>query len=535
MSKRPRAASGTLRHLKLQAKRLLEAARAAEPAALRRFNVLGHRLGGPRAAIRLADAQLAIAREWGLPSWAKLKLRAAELDLAGAEAGKRLNALVDAMCAWGWDHASAAAAPLAEALLAPATRETQDDFLVACLAGEAEAVRRMLDADPDLARRALAPRGWSAILYVSYCVLLRQSGRRASAILEVAQLLLARGADPNSGYTSENRDAKANPPFTALYASIAVSKSLELARLLLEAGANPTDSQSMYHAAERWDIDALELLHVHGVSRDELSYCLFHKLDIRHEEGIRWFLDHGAKPDQRHPRCQENFLHWAIKRGCSTTVIEWLIVHGVDPNARTAAGLTAYPTIRATTPLDLAERLGRMEVAALLRRHGGESTPAANATDEFVLACARADAPAARRMLDADPSLLSRLSEEDRALPAHIAQQNERAPVELMLALGFDPDVHGWLKFTPLHWAACRGNPLLIRALLARGARVQDIGQGVGTPLHTALHCRWQRGGDYAGAVTELVAGGLDLPDVLEPTGDAALDEAVARLRQRGT
>jgi len=289
----------------------------------------------------------------------------------------------------------------------------------------------------------------------------------------------------------------------------------------------------MYHAAERWDTDALALLHAHGVSRDELSYCLFHKLDIRHEEGIRWFLDHGANPDQRHPRCQETFLHWAIKRTCSTTVIEWLVAHGVDPNARTAGGQTAYPSIRATTPLDLAERLGRMEVAALLRRHGGELTPGATPTDDFVLACARADAAAARRMLDADPALLSRLPAEDLALPAHIAQQNERAAVELMLALGFDPDVHGWMNLTPLHWAACRGNPLLIRALLARGARVEDIGRGFGTPLDTALHCRWQPGGDYVGAVSELVAAGLQLPTALDPTGDAALDEAVARLRQR--
>ena len=95
MSRRPRAASGTLRHLKLQAKRLLEAARAAEPSALRRVAVVRPRQAGDAAAMRLADAQLAIAREWGLPSWAKLKLRAAELDLAGAGAGERLEALVD--------------------------------------------------------------------------------------------------------------------------------------------------------------------------------------------------------------------------------------------------------------------------------------------------------------------------------------------------------------------------------------------------------------------------------------------------------
>ena len=37
--------------------------------------------------------------------------------------------------------------------------------------------------------------------------------------------------------------------------------------------------------------------------------------DVRDETPpVLGFLDHGARPDQLHPRCQENFLHWAIKR-----------------------------------------------------------------------------------------------------------------------------------------------------------------------------------------------------------------------------
>src|SRR6185436_12328952 len=125
--------------------------------------------------------------------------------------------------------------------------------------------------------------------------------------------------------------------FSALYAAIAVSKSLPLVRLLLEAGANPNDGQSMYHAAEQWTNDALDLLVAHGASHQELSYCLKHKIDFNHEPGIRRFLEHGA-----------------------------------DPNPRTTDGHTAYPAIVASTPLDLAERLGRVEISLLLRRHGAE-------------------------------------------------------------------------------------------------------------------------------------------------------------------
>jgi hypothetical protein len=63
MSKHSRAASGTLRHLKLQVKSLLKATRAAEPSALQLIAVLGPRHAGDAAAIRVADAQLVIVRE----------------------------------------------------------------------------------------------------------------------------------------------------------------------------------------------------------------------------------------------------------------------------------------------------------------------------------------------------------------------------------------------------------------------------------------------------------------------------------------
>ena len=74
----------------------------------------------------------------------------------------------------------------------------------------------------------------------------------------------------------------------ALYAAIAITNNLALARALLDAGADPHDSQSLYHATERWDTDALDLLAAHGIRANELSYCLFHKIDFTDLPGIRW-------------------------------------------------------------------------------------------------------------------------------------------------------------------------------------------------------------------------------------------------------
>jgi hypothetical protein len=118
----------------------------------------------------------------------------------------------------------------------------------------------------------------------------------------------------------------------------------------------------------------------------------------------------------------------------------------------------------------------------------------------------------------------------DRALLPNVAQQNS-AGVLLMLDLGFDADARGWGGVPALHWAACRGNPGLVKGMLARGVKPIDIGGELATPVHQALYARWNPEGDYAGTLTELVAGGVPLPAQLKPSGDAALDELVVRLR----
>jgi ankyrin repeat protein len=434
--------------------------------------------------------------------------------------------LIDAACAWGWDRSSTASVAAAESLLSSAPERARTDFLTACLAGEVEVVRQRLDADPGLARCQLPPRDWEPLLYLSYCVLLGEPGR-AERLLDVARLLLERRADPNAHYAGDDPESG---KFPALYAAIAVTNSLPLARLLLQAGADPNDGQSMYHAAEQWTNDAVDLLVQHGVSHRELSYCLFHKIDFNHEPGIRRFLEHGADPNHRHPAGDEISLHWAIKRTCSPGVIQMLLARGADPNARTREGHTAYPAIVAWTPLDLAERLGRVDISALLRRHGAERV-ATSTADDFLAACARGDGAEARRFLAAEPDLMSRLSAPDRALLPNVAQQNSAAGVLLMLDLGFDADAGGWGGVRALHWAACRGNPALVKGMLARGVKAVDIGGQAGTPVHQALYNRWYQDGDYLGTLTELVAGGVPLPADLKPTGDAALDAAVVRLR----
>jgi len=146
----------SLEFLKKLAKERLAALRATNPAA------------------RLADAQRAIARQYGASSWQALK---AEIDRRRAP------------------HVA--------------------EFLRACSAGDVEALRGLLKNDPELARERIA--GGSTGLH--------QAARHPEAL----RLLIAHGADPNARDTGDH----ASPLHFA-----AASGALESVRILLDAGAD---------------------------------------------------------------------------------------------------------------------------------------------------------------------------------------------------------------------------------------------------------------------------------------------------------
>ena len=399
--------------------------------------------------------------------------------------------IIEAVCAWGWDRQTTATPERAEAAIAGVA---SSDFVLACIAGDVGTVRAALARDPALAIMTTEPRGWAPILYTCFSVLGRTGQPRANHLVEVANLLLAHGADANAAYAS--RAPGDDSKFPVLYAAISIVDNLALAEALLAAGADPNDGQSLYHAAERFDNDALELLYAHGLEPAAISYNLLHKIDFQYEPGIRWFLDHGADPNARHPQSGESALHWAIKRASRREVIELLIAHGADVNAHTGAGHTLYPAVRGTTPLDLARRLARPDLVELLRAHGGRATPPTG-SDDFVLAC-----------LEGAPATgdVAQLPAPTHALIAHVAQQNQTAAVLRLADAGWPLDARGWMDATPLHWAACRGNAELTRGLLARGAPIVDVGGYFQTPLYTAKHHQWHRDGADADAVIAALA-----------------------------
>lgn len=77
----------SLEQLRKQAKELLRAYRAGDPAAAQRVYAIVPRLAeaGPSSEAKLADAQFVIARELGFDSWPKLVHYVAALSSHGLE------------------------------------------------------------------------------------------------------------------------------------------------------------------------------------------------------------------------------------------------------------------------------------------------------------------------------------------------------------------------------------------------------------------------------------------------------------------
>ena len=441
---------------------------------------------------------------------------------------QRVRELVDAICGRGWDAPSTANLERAEAFLEAEPALCREDFVLACASGELDVVRQRLDEDPGLATRELGPRGWQPLVYAAYSVLSKRHDERAARITQVGALLLERGASPNSGYTARVAGDPTLHSFPVLFACVHVSENLSLAERLLEAGANPNDGQSLYHAVERFDTAVLDLLYRFGLEPESVSYCMLHQIDLGYLAGVRWFLDHGADPNVKHPTGL-SALHWAIMRPGTSQVIELLLERGADARATTRAGLSA---------LDMAERHhGKVEVVPALERHGsarGERTP----LDELIIAAAHGDEQRARALFEARPGLLSELRAGDRSRVSAFAEAGNRKGAVILARLGFDAASPSWMGMTPLHWAACRGNPEMLRELLDAGAPLLDA-PGFGTPLHTALYQRWSSFGyrpgesDYVGVVRVLLDAGVAVPADLRPSGDAAIDALIDASRAR--
>ncbi len=246
------------------------------------------------AGAKLAAALLEVAREHGFSSWRALK----------EEVDRRRE-------------------------------RTVERFFGACRAGDLDGVRRLLAAEPALARLVDAKNqygGWTGLHYAAH------EGR-----LDVVRVLLEHGADPNAREAGDNT--------TPLHWA-AAHRSLEVVRALLDAGADPQGAGDLheldaigwatyFHPAdgrrgERPEV--ARLLVERGARHHVFSAMSLGDLDLLRTVAEQ---DPGAL-DRRMSRFENRLsaLHFAIplKRH---DMLELLIDLGADLEAVDGAGHTA--------------------------------------------------------------------------------------------------------------------------------------------------------------------------------------------------
>ncbi len=294
MTSQPLPEPANIEQLKKQAKSLLHAAQAEDPAALQRFQSLPgfsrkSAAHSSPSGLALHDAQSVIAREYGFKSWKELREYVDEKSLSFADA---TNEFI--RCATG--GAQARALRLLAAYPAIAGANLYTDLVL----GNIEAVEAHFEKHPDAVARPGGVQNWEPLLYICHTVLHHASPEGAARLVAIARNLLKRGANPNAEY-----DWNWHPelPRTALWGAVCVVEHLPLAEALLEGGANPTDGVTMHITAGGGNLAALDLLQRFHVNVNGIPGGV---PPLRHilgwsntPAGVRWLLEHGADANLR--------------------------------------------------------------------------------------------------------------------------------------------------------------------------------------------------------------------------------------------
>jgi len=469
---------------KKQAKELLAAFRANESDAVARIR---EHLPD-KSRISLADAQLAVAREYGFESWAALKEHNARARKPIPKSVReRLHEAFERRN-WADVQSIFAQHPALHAEIdAPIFPFDTPPLVQYASAQDLEAVDLLLELGADPNRRT----GWWA---GGFHPLHHARGA-------VAERLMAGGAVADACGAAQ------------------MDRIDLLERMLAEDSSRVHerggDGQTPLHFAR--SREAADLLLAHGADIDAL--------DVDHRSAPAHWMLQGKRGAGRYALAE-----YLVERGAAVDVFLAAALGLVDRlqgmlerdpsivEMRTGKGeygekppssfhIYTWTIGQYLSPLQVAARFDQDEALDLLRRH-------ASPKDRLLAACGAGRAEEAADILQEVPGLVSQLAPEDlRALP-EAGWNGNAAAVDLMLSLGFDPGADGPDLGTVLHCAAWKGAADCVevalrypgvRQLIERRDRVHDS-----TPLGWCCHgSGFSKGaGDYPKVARSLLEAG---------------------------
>lgn len=466
MPTRDLPAKPDLKHLRGQAKSLLQAARESRADALA---LVLEFLPAPPTRLRHTDALLIIARQYGFASWPKLKAYVEMLHRFTGEPHRAdPTTAPDRFLAYGclvYGGDDPARIDQARELLS--SELIRGNIHVAAAAGDVAAVATLLADDRSLAGARGGPHRWEPLLYLAY------SRVGTGDALAAARLLLdAGGGDPNAGYLWEG-----NYAFTALTGVLGEGEDAPnqprhpqweaLARLLLECGADANDSQGLYNRMFGRTDDHLRLLFEYGLGAGD---------------GGPWY-DRFPQVLPSPAQMVEDQLLWAAEHGLAARA-ELLLTHGCNPD-----GLGFWFTDRpGGTALSRALDSGSDQVVSLLRLAGAADVTLA--PEAALLAEALAG-----RTPTADAAVLAAARRLQPAAILRAVELGRPDAIRVLAMLGFDLNAG---RRTALHEAAYNGELEIAQLLVSLGADPsRRDAEFDGTALNWAEHAHQDEMADY--------------------------------------
>ena len=366
------------------------------------------------ANAKLADAQFALAKEYGFPSWRALKAHVDSLTLDGQlfDAAKR---------------------------------------------GDVGALTSLLDAHPDKLHAGAKPYEWTLLHTAAF-------GGHLGAV----DLLLKRGLDPNTREKGDN---------TYAMHWAAAAGHADVVRRLADAGGDVVGHGDDHQLdvigwASSWDgcdDDAHRAVADFLVSRGA-RHTIFSAIGLNLEDEVRRIVAANPAALEQPMSHNENFqhpLHYAVRMN-RPRMVSLLLELGADPLATDGSGYTSvvyatapgadrsvFETMRTRGHLDLVGALVLRDwdaAARVLRETRGANTGALH------LMAKRGDADAVRWLLEhgADPNAMWSHWDAD-VTPLHLAAWQGHAEVaRVLLDAGADPTIHdtkhdsdvmGWAEF----------------------------------------------------------------------------------------